>query len=60
MKQSRRKELAQFVLEGRLREALEKSRLSEEATNLAVDVILRYCESNKGMRHRRSAAQWRR
>lgn len=50
-KMSRRQELLAFVATGRLRTCLFDARLSGEATDLAVDVILRYCEPRQRTGH---------
>lgn len=47
--QSPRQELREFAERGDLRQAIH-SRLSIEATDLAVDVIRRYCESRPSRR----------
>ncbi len=48
MKKSRRKELGDFVAEGRLRSVMEMhGHISHEAIDLLVDIALRYCEPKK-------------
>lgn len=47
MSQSRRQELLEFAESGRLRDALQFARLSQEACDLLVDVAVRYCEPRR-------------
>jgi hypothetical protein len=46
-KQSRRQELFEFAEIGRLREVAHDGRLSEEAVDLLVDIVIRYCEPRR-------------
>lgn len=41
---SRRQELREFAELGRLRDVAHDGRLSEDACNLLVDIVLRYCD----------------
>ena len=41
---SRRQELREFAESGRLRDLAQSARLSREAQDLIVDVVIRYCE----------------
>lgn len=50
---SRRQRLLEFAETGRLRDALDRGGLDAEAQDLAVDVVLRYCESR-----RKRATRW--
>ena len=52
MKKSRRQELGDYVGNGHLRQAIEGKGLSDDAMQLLVDVVMRYCEPR---RKRRSA-----
>jgi hypothetical protein len=53
-KKSPRQEIAQFANDGSLRGLLEISAigLSDEAINLLVDIVLRYCEPRKPTKNR--------
>lgn len=43
-RKSPRQELRSFVGCGRLRQVLENAYMSREAVQLAIDVVMRYCE----------------
>jgi hypothetical protein len=55
-KPSRRQELADLVGTGRLRDAGMDARLSEEACNLLVDIVARYCEPRRTRRRTKRLA----
>ena len=44
---SRRQRLLDYASSGRLRQAVENPRLDEDATDLLVEIVLRYCESRR-------------
>lgn len=45
--ESRRRELLRFAESGRLRDAAHSSGLGSDATDLLVDVVMRYCEPRR-------------
>lgn len=55
-RESRRQELAFFAESGRLRQAVE-GKLSADATDLLVDLAIRYCEPRRDPRWKRAKAK---